>query len=410
MKAAGAKRILIVSPAIVRENWAREVTQTLGVQPGVIRFGPTRKLSAKLAQERLDAYAADVLIVSYDLLGKIRSGPWDGIIIDEIHNLRTCTSRQSKQALSVVRVNPDAHILGLSGTLVPRDARTVWNPVDTIWPGFLGNRTVYGDISWSYLARYCIKETNAYGTIYYGLREDNADKLRDKLSTVAHRVTTEDFAQYLPPLHVQPIHIWSDRPDILKIARDWYESVRWDVDHVGIYCHHRKTAEDLMSHLKAGMCITGRMPAYVRDSVIQDSRASDSSLIVGTTHALSQGISLSFQKAVLVVEWVTAPDQIVQFIGRFARQDSVSMAPTTVSFLVGPNDTGRAEKLCNRITDINKLLTPGKSETIAQQAFEAKEMGEDEFEASVARLIEGSQKRAQLWSTDEEDIDADEEA
>lgn len=410
MRAAGVTRLLIVTPAIVRENWAREVKETLGFTAGVIRHGPDRKLPAKLEAERDQAYASAIIIVSYELLGKVRAGPWEGIIFDEIHHLRNLTSSQSRKCRGVVHLNSDAHILGLSGTLVPKDARSIWNPVDTLWPEYFGGRNRKGSIGWAYLQKYCEKEVTAYGTRFYGLRADAAEKLRDKLAPISHRVITQDFAHYLPPLHVQPLVIWDSRPDILKIAYDWYQNVKHDVDHIGIYCHHRDTASALVAHLRTGFLVTGMMPAKDRDTVLQACRGSESSLIVGTTHALAQGVSLSFQKAVLVIEWVTAPDQIIQFIGRFARQDSTNNLPTQVQFVVGPNDTGRAEKLCKRIEDINTLLKPGTSETIAQEAFQQEEMGDDEFEASVARLITGAQKRAQLWDTEDDTPGDDDEA
>jgi SNF2 family DNA or RNA helicase len=411
--------LLIVAPAIVRENWLRECQQTLNEwamgNTGVIRHGRKRKLSKKLFLQRELAYVSPVQIVSYDLLGDVDPIEWDAIILDEIHNLRSPTSKQSKRVKALIEANPDAHVIGLSGTLIAKDPKSVWNPVDTLFPGFLGERTPSNGIAWSFLNRYCEKEVNAYGTIYKGLREDRADELREKLAAISHRVTTQDFAAYLPPLYVQPLYSDDPRPDILKIVKEWYDSVKDEVAHIGIYCHHRQLAKDIFYALNpkglGSHLIIGTVSTQLRDEILTEARDDCTSLIVGTTHALNQGVSLSFQKAALVVEWVTAPDQVIQFIGRFARQDSSCNAPTHVRFLVGPNDVGRSEKLCKRIEDINKLLKPGTSQTVAQEAFSGQEMGESEFETSLERLIAGTEKRSQLWGQEnDDDYDEDDEA
>lgn len=412
LKKAGCDSILIVTPAIVRENWKREVEQTYATNDiGVIRYGRIRKLSKKLDAERTQALNAPIQIVSYELLGAAHSHGWDGIILDEVHCLRSPTSLQSKRVRALIDANPDTHVIGLSGTLIPKDAKSVWNIIDTLRPGYLGERTRQNGIAWSFLNRYCVKEVNAYGTIYSGLKEGMADKLKEKLAPISHRITTQDFARYLPPLFCEPLYNSDPRPDILSIVREWYESVREEVAHVGIYTHLKDTARQIFDMLHGGgqyhTFITGDMDTRTRDQQLKAAPAYDTSLIVGTTHALNQGVSLSFQKAALVVEWGTSPADTIQFIGRFARQDSTCPTPTHVRFLVGPNDVGRSEKLCKRIEDINRILKPGTCETIAQETFSGYEMQEDEFEASMARLIEGTAKRQNLWGAEEDDEDED---
>lgn len=405
--------LLIVVPAIVRENWLREIEETLPSwhSSSAIRYGRKRKLSRKLDEERRAAYVARIQVVSYELLGEVTPNGWDAIILDEVHCLRSPTSKQSKRVKALIDSNPDAHVIGLSGTLIPKDPKSVWNVIDTLYPGYLGERTPSNGIAWRFLNRYCVKEQNAYGTIFKGLREDRAEELREKLAPISHRVTTQDFAAYLPPLYVQPLYSHDPRPDILSIVKEWYEGIKDEVAHVGIYCHLRETATDIYEMFRtqgdSAYLVTGASEARERDDILTACKGCSSSLIIGTTHALNQGVSLSFQKAALVVEWVTAPDQVIQFIGRFARQDSTCNAPTHVRFLVGPNDVGRSEKLCKRIEDINTLLKPGTSETIAQEAFRGQEMGQAEFEASMERLIAGTEKRSNLWGQAEDDEDDD---
>lgn len=404
MYEVGCRHLLIICPAIVREVWLREV-KYFENNVGVIRWGKSRKLSVREDEERKRAYNALCQIVSYDLLGDIEPGGWDGIIIDECHALRNPLSQQYKRVYALVRHNSQACVLGLSGTLIPNKIRSVWGPVHTLFPEYLGKPTKNGDVSWSFLNRYCEKELTAYGTHYGNLRDDRVEGLQQKLSHISHRVVEKDFVHYLPKLYVEPHYTEPYGFDLLTFVGQWVATNIDEAEHLGIYTHLRETAYTIADHLacyKKVFTITGNLSAKLRDDYLEEAKNGDRSIIVGTTHALNQGISLSFQKAALIVEWVTAPDQILQFIGRFARQDSTSQAPTYVKFLVTPNDVGRCERLVQRISDINALFTASTAEEHAHHVFQGAEQTEDEFETSVAQLILGVTKRSILWSADDD--------
>lgn len=407
MQKAGVKTLLIICPAIVRDTWGREVEVVFSRDCGIIRYGRKRKLSIVKDEERQKSYEAPIQIVSYDLLGECSGGPWDGIIVDECHSLRDPQSIQSKRVKALLRSNVGCHAIGLSGTFIPGQAKQAWNPIDTFIPGALGH---YG----SFQRSYCKREENVYATSgfnFFGLREDKRDELQSKLAPFIHRVTQSEFAKYLPPLNVEPLHCSDSRLDRVKFAVDWFESVRHEQPHVGIYTHHRALAQQIYDNLlpKTGYAtlIMGDSNVSYRDQWLRQCQDQEHSLVIGTTHALGQGVSLSFQKCALVVEWTTAPDQVLQFIGRFSRQDSLTQAPTSLQFLVGPNDVGRSDKLLSRVSDINHLIRAGRAETKTAAAFEAKGMEDDEFEAAMARLIRGTEKRSLLWG-DENDEDGDE--
>lgn len=408
MKEAKVQRLLIICPAIVRQVWLREAAP-LYDDVAVVEWGQKRKLTKAQSAERERAYQADVQIVSYDLLGEVQADGWDGIILDEVHALRNPLSQQSKRVRALVSLNAQACVIGLSGTLIPNKVRSVWGPVNTLFPDYLGKPSKVGDVSWRFLNRYCEKELTAYGTHYGNLRQDRVEELQQKLSHISSRVVEKDFAHFLPKLYVEPHYTDPSGSDLLTFIGQWVGTNIDDSPHLGIYTHLRETAyliaDDLARAHNYVFSITGNDTAKQRDDYLETAKEADSSIIVGTTHALSQGISLSFQKAALIVEWTTSPDQVLQFIGRFARQDSTSSAPTYVKFLVGPNDVGRSDKLVRRISDINSLFTASSAEEHAENVFKATEQSEDEFEASMAQLIEGVSKRSVLWSADDDDSD-----
>lgn len=405
-RAYARNRLLVICPAIVRENWARELGKHWpGASVGVITHGRTRKLSPKQTAEREKAYAATIQVVSYDLLHHVRATDWDMVIVDEFHNLRSPGSKQSKWVRVFFQANPKAWALGLSGTPIPNEAQQLWNPVDTFFPGRWGKRTPENRIPWGFLNTYCNREVNEWGTKFYGVREEGRLALEAAFSKISMRVVQADFAKYLPPLFVEPLY-QKQQFNSVALAQQWIESLPEEVRHVGIYTHLRSTAMDVCAKV-GGHLITGATSASTRDRVLEVCRKEERSLVVGTTHALKEGISLSFQKAALVLEWTTDVAEVVQFIGRFGRQDSTSQVPTRVDFVVGPNDHGKAETLSRRIADIQSLIKASRADKMAAGVFAPVEMSDDDYQAELHRIIQSQEKRAGLWSAGEDDDDDD---
>lgn len=404
-RAYSRTKCLIVCPAIVREVWAREVTAHWpGVSVGVITASRQRKdLSAKKMAELDLALAADVQIVSYDLVGKMPKGGWRMVIVDEFHNLRNPLSKQSKTVRQIFKDNPKAWGLGLSGTPIPNEAKQLWNPVDTFFPGVWGTANKGYSEPFTFLHRYCNRETNEYGVRFHGLQPKRREELARKFGEISMRIVQADFAKYLPPLFVEALPI-KGPVDPVKIAKEWLASLGDEVEHVGIYTHLRETAAKVCEAV-GGTYVTGEITASQRDFLLQRCREKTRSIVVGTTHALKEGVSLSFQKAALILEWTTEVAQVVQFIGRFARQDSQSIAPTRVQFVVGPNDTSRAEVLAERIEAIQSVVKSSRADSAAAEVFQPVEMSEEDFQAELSRLIQTQDKRTKLWSAGEDDDD-----
>ncbi len=407
-------RVLIICPAIVRGTWLKEIGKHWPDRVArSITVGRKLKLSKPKTAKREEAYQAPIQVISYDLLKNVYPFDWDLIIVDEFHNLRNPESKQSQTVRDLFKANPKAWAIGLSGTPIPNEAMQLWNPVDTFFPNLWGKPGRGGKIPWIFLKKFCLCEQNEYGTRFYGLDPDFKKQLEEKFAKVSFRVVQADFAKYLPPLFVEPMHL-DAKTDPVKLAVEWYQSVKDECPHVGIYTHLRQTAKDIAkaigtTHLLTNVFeVTGEVGSGTRDLILETCRNSKNSVVIGTTHALKEGISLSFQKAALVVEWVTAVDEVTQFIARFARQDSTSMAPTHVKFVVQPNDHGRAEVLSERIANIQCLIKPSRADNLAADTFAAVEMSEESFQSELSRMIESQHKRSQLWAAEDDD-DEDEE-
>ena len=83
---------LVVCPASVKRNWAREIEIAL---PGTT----TLVVDAKTSQNSIEE--SEWVIVNYDLLGKLIEGlssvDWKGIVFDEAHYIKNHQSQRSKR-------------------------------------------------------------------------------------------------------------------------------------------------------------------------------------------------------------------------------------------------------------------------------------------------------------------------
>jgi superfamily II DNA or RNA helicase len=380
----GAQNILVVAPAIVRLAWGRELADVFPRRAvGLIRNGRECKLGKYNDWLRKAAYASNIQVVSFDLLGHISVGPWDMIIIDEIHNLRDPLSRQSRLVRSLLKRNTQSHILGLSGTLIPNEIKNLWNPLDTFWPNQFGRPSRTGNVSYAFLNKYCYADVGYAGRVrHFGFKPERHRELKQLIAPLIHEATYKDFAQYLPPLFVEPLYVASAKKETTRTALEWILTRVPDVTHIGLFTHLRRTARELRQMIAKirdipVFVITGEDSTEARDKMLTQARNMPRAILISTTHALNEGISLSFLKAALVTEWVTAMDQMLQFLGRFARQDSTSTTPTRVEFIVKPDDMSRAELISERIAAKNALLRTGRAEASAAALFQEREITQD---------------------------------
>ena len=88
-----AERILILTPAGVREQWAAELAQRLGINAAIVDAAGVRKRVAALPVGFNPWRAAPIAIASVDyvkrrdVLPSVASCRWDVVVIDEAHNV-----------------------------------------------------------------------------------------------------------------------------------------------------------------------------------------------------------------------------------------------------------------------------------------------------------------------------------
>jgi SWI/SNF-related matrix-associated actin-dependent regulator of chromatin subfamily A-like protein 1 len=174
---------LVVSPASVKQNWAREI--------GIARPSDTVHIIGPAAPPT-DEYAGWV-IVNYDILSRhqdaLEALPWTGLVFDEAHYLKNHTSQRSKVGRALVAEVPDAVLHALTGTPLTNRPRDLF-PLLQLVGHPMGKSFV------SFAKRYCAAYHNGYGWVADGA--SNLEELRIQLHGVMLRRTKDEVLD-LPP-------------------------------------------------------------------------------------------------------------------------------------------------------------------------------------------------------------------
>jgi len=131
---ATIRRVLVICPASLKVNWARELTKWL-----------VRPMSIGVAGSGVEfPHAADVVIINYDILTKYRSQidriKWDLLVADEAHLVKNPKARRTealfgKNGRNAIRA---ARRLFMTGTPIVNRPIELWNIVQSLDPNDLG--------------------------------------------------------------------------------------------------------------------------------------------------------------------------------------------------------------------------------------------------------------------------------
>ena len=177
---------LVVCPASVKRNWAREIAVVSPDSPVLIIEG-----SAPIAP------TGEWVVVNYDILGRhldtLQRVPWAALVFDEAHYLKNHTSTRSKHArqltLSAAAAVPGLAVQLLTGTPLTSRPRDL----------FVLLQLAAHPLGRSFLAfarRYCAAEKGEYGWKTGGA--SNIDELTVQLHGIMLRRTKDDVLA-LPP-------------------------------------------------------------------------------------------------------------------------------------------------------------------------------------------------------------------
>ena len=182
---------LVICPASVKRNWAREIQLVLPTAEPII-VGPAPLPSTNFQ---------DWVIINYEILGKHLEGlltfDWKGVVFDEAHYLKNHQSQRSRNAAKLVKAIQDEPIVhALTGTPMTNRPRDLF-PILRLVNHPLGKSFL------SFAKRYCDAYQGDFGLVADGA--SNIEELTVQLHGVMLRRTKNEVLD-LPP----KIRTWLD--------------------------------------------------------------------------------------------------------------------------------------------------------------------------------------------------------
>lgn len=225
----GARRILIVCPAVARLVWEKEIhhwmpgwdDRLVVIRPGERPDSLSRKLKGKDA----------ICVFSYDLFGSLKGftehaidetifghAQFDLAVFDEAHYLKSLGATRTRTIYGSSGVAARAaSIVLLSGTPAPNGAQELYTHLVALWPDLIqiqsrhGTRRPMTEAEWT--ERVCVIRHSKFGPRFIGNK--NAAMVRKALDQVMIRRTKRDVLPELPPV------IARDIPLDLSVERAW---------------------------------------------------------------------------------------------------------------------------------------------------------------------------------------------
>ena len=327
----GAKRILIVCPAMVKKHWAM-VCEEWGWEAHVVTAGkPVR-----------DDYGDGALIINYELLGKTGSPTGlDVIIGDESHRIKNGGRGNLDSAPTAVRAmhllrdtNPEAFRILLSATPIANRPIDYHAQLDWVWPGRFGSYWKYADY-YHVIERTPIPGTDKTQIVIGDPR--NVEDLRARLEWCSHTVSKNEIPG-LPSWSAGLCTAWEGELELLT-ARTW------------ILTDTRARAEQLTEQYPRLLMFHGGATIAKRHKIIAEAKEAGRP-VVSTMHAVREGIDLTHWNHVLYDQLSWTLLAIVQSMGRFHRLNSKN----PVTYLFNGKDARRARVLVGKLEQIRAVI------------------------------------------------------
>jgi SWI/SNF-related matrix-associated actin-dependent regulator 1 of chromatin subfamily A len=243
------RRVLVVCPASLKMNWKREAEKWL-VRRFVVAIASSDSFALPAASGPVEGV---VVIVNYDVLHRheaaIRAEPWDLLIVDEAHYIKTPTARRTVQVIGTpekkrakagtktVTAIPAKRRAFLTGTPIVNRPIELWPIVHALDPGSFGS-------FWAYASRYSNAHNNGWGWDFSGAA--NLDELQDRLrSSIMVRRLKKDVLTELPAKRRQVIEIAANgNAGIVSKETAAWEAVQESLAALRAAVEMAKTSED----------------------------------------------------------------------------------------------------------------------------------------------------------------------
>lgn len=376
---------LVICPANMRTVWQDELSKWLPEAQVFVIKKPSDY--ATVGGKTFHSESPIVLVCSY---GTLRPDILvDMLILDESHYVKNPKSGRTKIVKQLRGLNPEARVLMLTATPIANDPADLWQQLDIMYPGRYGT-------FWQFTERYSNVSNNGYGRKVLGLNDERADELRERLKYVAISKSKAEVAHLLPPFTVQGIRVPRNTESSeakVEAALEHVSACREnDEKHVMVLTYLRDTAQRVWSQLESMhenvFYVDGELSIDKREETLREARYRSRSIVVATIGSVMEGIDLTWNSTAIFAEMVYSPRQMVQVLGRFSRLSGTIPTRVLLLILEATNDEYVAAVILRKLTEANKVLTPG---TDAEKMIKALVPDEDEeyFKNRLIQISEG---------------------
>ncbi len=397
---APVSRVLVVCPASLRLNWAREIDRWLNyyLPVKVVDSGRDRITDGK-----------GIVIINYDLLkphhpALVRS-EWDMLIVDECQYVKSPTAKRTKLLLGdqVTAGVPAKRRIFISGT--PLESRPVelWPVIHSLWPKRFPSY-------WEYAIRYCNARQYPWGWDVSGssntgelqsilrnegmVRRRKSEVLKDLPPKVRHEVVLPCVDGKMKATVENHKRCWEDLFNTVKrlreggadyneiqiatnaarsklrdltiatsraklpMALEFLENAVATEGKVVCFAFHHETMDEIIRHFgDSCVAVSGRVDKSLRqDNVDRFQNDPECKLFVGQLQAAGVGLTLTAASHVAFVEFDWRPgvmEQAEDRLHRIGQTDSV-----TCSYLVidGSVDEVQLASLDRKSKVVGKIL------------------------------------------------------
>ena len=206
-----ARPILVVCPAGLKYNWAREAMVHFNWRAEILNGVKPEKTTSGWGLPK------ELLIVSYEILyawvDMLTEYAPNLVILDEVHRVSNPKARMTKVAKALCRRIP--YMIGLSGTPLVNRPADLWPVLNMLRPDLYPSR-------WAFYHAFCNMKRTPFGTWDYR-GASNLGELNKRLVTeVMIRRKKEDILKDLPPIQTNVISIpLADRMEYDKAEDDF---------------------------------------------------------------------------------------------------------------------------------------------------------------------------------------------
>lgn len=354
----GGSKILIVSPQNVIWKWATK-------EADLWANGRTVQVIETGKQIITDA---DIIVMSYGIMvsryEELMALPFDTMIFDEAHYLKSNKSQRNKVARKITKGVP--HILLLTGTAFKNKRFEMFQLLHILDPNQWSSALEFGK-------RYCGGEFGQGHWITPPIGETNTEELQRRLSPILLRRTKKQIGDQIPELTRVTVPMYLDNAadydkaleDARREARregykpafalsllnklrqivgrgkvqqaiELAEDILEAGEKVVLFAHHKEIVAQLKSHFwKAGIgtgVIDGSTPAKERQRLAETFLENSGLEVMIISSAGREGIDLYSANQLIFVERLWTPADEEQIEARLQRDGQKN--PVTAAYLV----------------------------------------------------------------------------